>query len=264
MVIWELFSAAPQPRCGRAGPAAPGEGGSAPPPRGPTPAGPRRQGRSRAGSSAELPAGLPEPGTTTSPPAASPLTQLPAPKQLPETRRPASPRWHPGSVTSKPTRGTAARPSPARQARRGLGTSPVALPTHRGAALSRARPGPARPAPARGARGPAARGSASSGRGAGQQPNPVSRRSVQRKRSGGCCLRLFFLLSLLLFPFKKFIYLEDPPPGIDAMPCGEQGGNLFHQPRACPKSSGSPAARRARRSRGRTRGSPAPKKRGRH
>lgn len=29
---------------------------------------------------------------------------------------------------------------------------------------------------------------------------------------------LFFLLSLLLFPFKKFIYLEDPPPRIDATP----------------------------------------------
>lgn len=46
------------------------------------------------------------------------------------------------------------------------------------------------------------------------------RASVRKKRSGGCSAppAPSFFLSLLLSPFKKFIYLEDPPPGVDATP----------------------------------------------
>jgi len=203
------------------------------------------------------------------------LTQLPAPPvtyaagarpdllaaccirpsaQAPRHSSPAQPPGAPDASAPPPSRShPPRRPRPGRRA---AGRAPnaaasapcagsAAATAHSPAELALSRAVPRLSQPARGARCLAGRGSASRGRSARQRPKPVSRTSAWRKRWGGCCPRLLFLLSLLLlFPFKKFIYLEDPPPSTDAMPRRRAGR------KPVPPAPGSFAVRRGRGKRG--------------
>lgn len=147
-----------------------------------------RAGRAAAGrgSSGQLPARLAEAGGTTPPPvparALGPLAQLPAPPGPYTTTSDAPPSfpamaaWLRGQQPHKRHGRPAVPSSQGGAAAPDLPSSRSHLPTE--PVFSRARPGRVHPPPARGSRGPAARGSTSSGRSAGQQPNPVSRRSV--------------------------------------------------------------------------------------
>ena len=181
-------------------------------------AAPRLKGGGAAGSNA---GSFRRHGRTASPPSAFPALFLRTPRttsspgRSPHTASPSAPAPRPVRPPEPQPRGAAA-PSPA-----------ALSPRSRGSAA------PCR----RSARPPAER------RGGEAHPRAAAdarfRASVRRKRSGGCSAppAPSFFLSLLLSPFKKFIYLEDPPPGVDATP-------RRHAEETCSSGRSAPRARR--------------------